>query len=283
MKYKLNYKCKVLLNNENYFKTNGEIDSETKIHYSEAYKEIVRRIDKYLLNKEKKHYEIKDIEISLKYSEQKSFSNEEIFFYNLLDETAKAFETTETKKKYPNENWNFAICDTPIQIGKGLFFGLNWGGSNINRQTEYPKKDKKREWRFIKNVRPYIKEYFNKEIENLNYSNLCFFRTPKANQIVKQDWDKAIYLFSKYTHFVKPKWTLMLGNPPKQLKSSNYLSNLELIKIIDSSKENVKVVKGYTGMLFGKYPFGCVPHPQARISIQARKEIWDKIIEKLNI
>ncbi|MEZ5199287.1 MAG: hypothetical protein R2764_23765 [Bacteroidales bacterium] len=39
------------------------------------------------------------------------------FFDYLLDKTKDAFRLSKTFEKYP-ENWNYAICDSPIQRKK---------------------------------------------------------------------------------------------------------------------------------------------------------------------
>jgi hypothetical protein len=204
---------------------------------------------------------------------------EEEFFYDLLKKTEVVFNESATRKKFPKENWNFAICDTPIQKGEGLFFGLNWGGDNIDQQSVYPPKKKERNWKFVAQSRPYFKEYFNAEIEDLNYSNLCFFRSPDMNRFVPTDWDLAIPLFEGYVEYVKPSWALMLGKPPSQLKK--HITDYKRHHVINSN--NGRRVFSYTGILFGKYPFGSVPHTEAHISSDSRHKIWSKVKNELNL
>jgi hypothetical protein len=203
--------------------------------------------------------------------------NEINFFNHLLDETKKVFLESETRKHNPNENWNYAICDTPIQKGKGLFFGLNWGGNDKNAQSAYPDAIKERDWNFINNSRSYFREFFKLEIENLNYSNLCFLRTPNAFKLHPSDWKLTIPLFQEYVEYINPPWTLMLGKPvplwDHHLEPKSFF-------LVDDKKNNRKVY-GYSGLLFGKYPFGAVPHPQARVSKEARMEIWKKVSKGL--
>jgi len=204
--------------------------------------------------------------------------DERTFFNYLLNKTQIAFFKSSTFKKYGDKNWNFAICETPIQKETGIFFGLNWGGENINPQSEYPVSDKKRNWNFVSHSRRYFREYFNLEIEQLNYSNLCFFRSPNAHQIEHDDWALAIPLFQQYVDYINPPWTLLLGSP--DYLEHEHIQNKKTITEWDS--RNHQNVHGYTGKLFGKYPFGAVPHPAARISTEARKTIWHQVVEVNN-
>lgn len=236
--------------------------------------EVKKEVEKLLKERNISKLDLKSMEIKFN-----NLSEEEKFFYELLDDTAISFENSATRKKYPKENWNFAICDTPIQKGHGLFFGLNWGGDDIDQQSVYPPKYKERNWKFVNNSRSFFKEYFDAEIEDLNYSNLCFFRSPDMNHFDPDDWQRAIPLFEKYVDFVKPSWTLMLGKPPKFL--IDRIDNFKRHKVINSSNGNR--VFGYTGKLFDKYPFGSVPHTESRISTDTRQEIWKKVKENMTI
>ena len=200
------------------------------------------------------------------------------FFNHMLDKTQKVFYKSSTFVKYGDKNWNFAVCDTPIQKNTGVFFGLNWGGKDIDTQSKYPDANKARNWNFISHSRRYFREFLNAEIEQLNYSNLCFFRSPEAVIIEKDDWSLAIPLFKDYVDYINPPWTLMLGKPNHLW--NDHLSNHNTIKIWDS--KNNKNVHGYTGLLFGKYPFGAVPHPQANISTKVRKAIWQSVVKENN-
>ncbi|RYC51858.1 hypothetical protein [Flagellimonas olearia] len=204
-------------------------------------------------------------------------TSEERFFHQLMGKTRALFLKSKTFEKHQDKNWNSAICETPIQISKGLFFGLNWGGNNIGQQTTYPEKHRKRDWQFISHSRKYFREYLNSEIEDLNYSNFCFFRTPKAHQLENTDWELAYPLFKEYVDFINPPWTLMLGKSNYAL--SQHISSKQEFSVWDDV--NKKTVYGYTGILFSKYPLGAVPHPQARISSDARNEIWKTITDRI--
>lgn len=242
----------------------------------DAYPQVIQDIHDYLTQRNATFSDLKNVDIRLKNELQHILSEEELFFYDLLGKTAEGFKDSETRKKYSGKNWNFAICDTPIQKKRGIFFGLNWGGDDINQQTIYPPKNKDRNWNFISRIRPYFRDYFKQEIEDLNYSNLCFFRSPDMKHFVSADWERAIPLFKEYTEYIDPPWMLMFGAPPATM-STNHITDF---KRIDYEGET-KYSYGYTGILFKKYPFGSVPHPQSQISNEARNYLWQEVSKSL--
>lgn len=203
----------------------------------------------------------------------------EKFFYKLLEETKAVFERSPVYKfqKEHAKNWNYAVCETPIQQNKGLVFGLNWGGNDIGAQTKYPRFNKERNWNFMSSSAAYFRDYLNvNNIEEVNYSNLCFFRSPKIKDLKTEDWELSLPLFKKYVEFVNPTWTVLLGK-----KGISILNNRGLLS--DLKRVEKKGAKnrsfGYTGLLFGSYPFYCVPHPQARIESVVREAIWNDLFE----
>ena len=136
------------------------------------------------------------------------------FFFDLLAETGKVFQESPIRdyQKEHKKNWNYAVCETPIQIGRGLIFGLNWGGDDKNTQTQYPVAEKERNWNFMNNSIRYFKEYLNIiDIGEVNYSNLCFFRSPKVKFLTQKDWELSLPLFRKYVEYINPSWTVLLG------------------------------------------------------------------------
>lgn len=205
---------------------------------------------------------------------------EEKFFYSLLKETDIVFRQSPIYafQKKRGLNWNYAICETPIQKHKELLFGLNWGGDDINAQSEYPRSDKaNRNWNFMSTSRKYFAKYLNIENDNeLNYTNLCFFRTPSTKPLTDKDWSLSLPLFEKYVNYIKPKLTILMGTTGVNiLKRHRALTNLERI---DKSM-NGRRSFAYRGILFNKYSFYCVPHPQSRISSMVREQLWSEMID----
>lgn len=204
---------------------------------------------------------------------------EQDFFHQLLKETEKVFLTSPIYKyqKEHNKNWNFAVCDTPIKKGKGLVFGLNWGGDDKDAQTVYPPEKRERKWNFMGSSKKYFKSYLNIEaIDDINYSNLCFFRSSNLKPLVAADWKASLPLFQKYVAFIEPEWTVMLGNTGVKILQDNALLT-DLVKVKFERKRGLSY--GYKAKLFGKYPLYCVPHPQAQISSEVRKGLWEKMFE----
>jgi len=258
-------------------------NSAEPIYFKNTFNLIKLELTKKLSETKSHQQQIQEIKFHIKNKNHThslpEMQMEEIdFFHHLLKETEIAFQISATKEKHPESNWNFAICDTPIQKKCGLFFGLNWGGDNIDQQTVYPPKYKDRNWKFISASRQFFREYLSSEIEDLNYSNLCFFRSPNLNKFVSSDWKLGIPLFKKYTEYINPPFCLMLGDPEK-LSSNNHIKDLKTHEIVDEKTK--RRVYGFSGQLFGKYPFGSVPHPESQISTSARNSIWQIVTSEI--
>ena len=207
-------------------------------------------------------------------------TEEEQFFYELLEKTRLVYQNTPVYKKYGAiKNWHYAICDTPIQKGKGVFFGLNWGGKNHQAQTVHPTEDYVRNWPLAKHANHYLEKHLDTSLEKLNYSNLCFFRTPTAKYLTYQDWQLAIPLFKEYVEYISPPWALMLGSP-KILNESQFTQRKRLeFKAANSKRRSF----AYVGLLFGKYPFGAVPHSAARCSPETHNVLCEKMYLELQM
>jgi hypothetical protein len=208
-------------------------------------------------------------------------TEEEQFFSGLLDKTRMVYETSPVYKKHgANKNWHYAICDTPIVKGKGVFFGLNWGGKDHKAQTVHPTEDYIRDWPLAKHANHYLDKHFDIGLSQLNYSNLCFFRTPTAKYLSYQDWQLSIPLFQEYVEYISPPWAIMLGSP-EILSESQFTQR----KRFEFKAANVKRRSfAYVGLLFGKYPFGAVPHSSARCSPETHSNLWSQMeVELKNI
>ena len=201
-------------------------------------------------------------------------TQEEQFFNELLNKTRLVYESSPVCKKHgATKNWHYAICDTPIQKGKGVFFGLNWGGKDHKAQTVHPSEDYVRDWPLAKHANHYLAKHFDTSLDKLNYSNLCFFRTPTAKYLSYQDWQLAIPLFQEYVEFINPPWAIMMGNP-KILNEKQFSNRKRLeFKAPNATRRSF----AYVGLLFGKYPFGAVPHSAARCSPETHNALWAKM------
>ena len=203
---------------------------------------------------------------------------EKDFFYYLLEKTKATYlESKIYKYQIDNtKNWNYAVCETQIKKNKGIILGLNWGNDNKYAQTEYPKKGKKRNWKFLKNSMYFFYSYLNiKSIDDINYSNLCFYRTPKIKYLKNSDWKESLPLLNEYIEYISPPWIMLSGKTGfSKLNLFNCVSEIEKFEIQDKRRR----VFAYKSKLHNKYDMYCVPHPQARISKQSRNQIWDSLL-----
>lgn len=192
-------------------------------------------------------------------------------------------------EKALGKKWNYSICATPINIGKPLIIGINWGGGgardNFNYlvQDKMPTKEgflkelKDGDYKFLSLSKKYLKEHLNLDIcsDEFNYSNLFFFRTPNIKYLKDEDFKISIPILKKYVEELQPEYILSLGNT-----NMKYLSvlNSDDIFFDHRTTENLKV-NGYIGKLWSK-EFYCLPHPSAHIHNTYRDEIWGKVFPK---
>ena len=172
--------------------------------------------------------------------------------------------------------WNFGICETPIQKGKSVILGLNWGGDDYPPQKSYPILEKERDWSFIRSSMPYLTKYLGiNEIQEINYTNLCFFRSENISVLESKDWELSFPLLNTYVNYINPPWILLLGTTGFKILKNNQLITEDLrIEVQDKNRK----VLGFRGLLFSQYKFMCVPHSQAHLSNNARNKIWRKVI-----
>jgi len=208
-------------------------------------------------------------------------------FDDLLALAEDAFNKSDLRKS----NFGISICGTPIQEGKPIIIGINWGGGGKADKSEYfvqkkmPSKDDfinkyhNGEYNFLRRSATLLKDYFDLEISqgNFNYTNLCFFRTPKASDLTFDDKMSCLPIFEKFVKSVKPEWILSLGN------SNIPFLQPEITEYYEANTEGT-AHKGYGGNLWG-FRFYCVPHPRARkLTNELRNAIWQNIFScKLKI
>jgi hypothetical protein len=202
------------------------------------------------------------------------------FFKTLLDKTKQNFAESNVKilQEERGENWNYAICDTPIVKGKGIIFGINWGGNgNFVPHIEEPDGLNISDYIFIKRSKAFLEKGWDLDFNNINfnYSNLCFFRSPKASDLIFEDFDTSLPLFKEYVKYIKPPWLLSIGGT--NIKILDQLGCLLNIKTFEDDENKFK---GYTADLWG-YKVYSVPHPSARLKRKSRQTIWNKITNEM--
>lgn len=187
------------------------------------------------------------------------------------------------KQNLAGKNWGLSICATPIQIGKGIILGINWGGGNskdenFKIQQEMPSKESflkdyiQGSYAFLKKSQKLIQEFVRAHIEKVefNYTNLCFFRSPASKDLEYKDYEICLPIFKMLVIDINPPWILSLGN-----------SNMNILKPLIKDLKRVKTIGSIHLAYFGKlweHDFYCVPHPNARrLSNAIRYEIWKNV------
>jgi len=216
-----------------------------------------------------------------------------LFYKKLLAETEKRFQESPIQQ-YQLKNdyeWNYSICSTPIKKGLPVLFGINPGAKESKRyeiKMEMPiTGDEINDYRFIKYVSPFLKEYTNLDLNdiNFNFSNLCFFRSHSINNLVQADYEISIPLFKKYIEYIDAPYLLSIGNKNINVLKKVSEKSPEIVELGSQSIfESSNKYKAYSGSLWG-YNLFSVPHPNFHIPKKSRMELWKKIrhlIQKLH-
>jgi uracil-DNA glycosylase family 4 len=200
----------------------------------------------------------------------------ETFLTELLRTTKECFEQSPIYKKQQNCScqWSYSACATPIQRKKVILIGINWGVSgNHSPQTQMPTGEDIKTYTFIQRSRKYLEQYFGLQFDppNFNYTNLCFFRTPRQKDLHRKDYEMSLPLFMEFVKYVEPNLILSLGNTNTQiLECFKKLTNIN--KHYDSQRKHYGVKAS-----LDVFPYISVPHPNAHVLTQSREEIWQKI------
>ncbi len=201
------------------------------------------------------------------------------FFAELLSDTEKQFKQSPVYQKQLNQgkNWNYAVCATPIQRERGIIFGINWGGDDYQPQTQMPTGENIVNYTFIKQSRKNLEQVgLNFKDINFNYTNLCFFRTPRESLLEEEDYRLALPLFERYVRYINPPWLLSIGG-----KNMKILDKFKLLRDIERHYDQHRRFKGHSAQLWQWNVFSA-PHSQAKMTNKARRTIWDKLIVLMN-
>lgn len=202
------------------------------------------------------------------------------FFIELLGNTDREFRKSPVYQKQLQlgRQWNYAVCATPIQKGRGVIFGINWGGvDNFSPQTVIPSGHDIVDYNFIKQSRQFLEKHWGLDIAsiNFNYANLCFFRTPKQNILSADDYKLSLPLFEKYIRYINPPWTLSIGGTNLKV-----LGSLGVLKNVRQHFDKQGKFKGHSGQLWDWNIFS-VPHPSAHLTSGARQTIWEIVTNEM--
>ena len=203
-------------------------------------------------------------------------TQEERFFKRLLANTEQKFFESPvfTEQQQLGKRWSYSVCGTPIQKNRGILLGINWGVDGDHEpQSEMPNGKDIPSYNFVQRSREFLEKYLLLDFHtiNFNYTNLCFFRTPKEVFLKPKDYENSLPLFRQFVEFVKPPWVFSLSN-------NNYKILLQLGQLTDIKEyfDSEQKHKGITAKLWGQN-FYSVPHPNARVKAKSRNEIWEHI------
>ena len=202
---------------------------------------------------------------------------DEQFFQNLIAKTEDAFSKSPIHLNNPDKKWFYSVCATPLNKGKGLILGINWGGSEGHvPQAGIPDGKGIETYGFFRLSAQKLKEYLELDINelNFNYTNLCFFRSPREKDLSFKDYENSWPLFEEYVNYIDPPWILSLS-----------VMNVDKLKLLGKIK-NIKEYPDQNGKKFGykaqvlNRKFYAVPHPNARLSNLSRDQIWSNLFSK---
>jgi len=206
----------------------------------------------------------------------------------LLDKANRLFEFSEVKFR-KNRNmfsWGLSLCATPLNFGKPVILGINWGGAvsagitkySIQRRqptrSEFLEDYRTGNFPFLQKSKPFISEFLHTEIENVefNYTNVCLFRCPNVSDLSIKEVRWCMPILKEFIELISPPAILSLGNT-----NIVYLEPdlRDLKKFTEKGTSHV----GYAGTLWG-YPFYSVPHPNARkLTDEQRHKIWADVFQ----
>lgn len=192
-----------------------------------------------------------------------------------------------------NRKWGYELILTACLEQEPMIIGFNWGVDNtwdeyINGRAYENQKDieevnfTKIHMGSLERVKPYMKKYFPEV--NLNkgsHSNFCFFRSEKESQITEKDINLCIPIFNEMIEIVKPSVIICLSSRARDYFWSKNLFIDPKEKIIryktkTGKNRTVKAVKAHVG----KSKIYCIPHPNSKISTEARKIAWQFVSEQ---
>jgi hypothetical protein len=187
----------------------------------------------------------------------------------------------ESDARRAGERWGYQLCALPLRRDRNLLLGLNPGARNLadwraEEDNGASTERQIRSWKFIQSSLPLINEHFGR-LEDLNYFNVCPFRTPSADLLTDRDWELGIEsFFLDAIDYVAPPELLLLG-----LSGAETLRRFGRAEYDDVSFEGTsgRRVRAYIGVIKGRkerHRFVAVPHPRNRIRTADRERIWDQ-------
>lgn len=182
---------------------------------------------------------------------------EQEIFDRLIVKLSMAYDQSDAKENFKSEKWFYALCDTSIKKGVGIVSGINWYGKSGDEyfpQKNHPTYSGERDYPVLAPVKPILDKVFKLTINDVNYTNLCHFRTEKSGQLTPKDYALCTTIFLEYVDLIQPPWIIQMGRPERLWSSLGSLITMGFGK---SNSERY----AYKAKLLDKYPFYCFPHP----------------------
>jgi len=201
-------------------------------------------------------------------------------FNQLLKKAKEKFKQSSLSKS----KWGLSLCATPIQMGKPIIMGINWGGGSIGDKNEYKiqekmpsesdfqKELKNGNYKFLTRSKQLLEKHRQLRIDDdeFNYTNLCLFRTPKASELPDDAMDSCIEILQEFIKKIEPDWILSFGK-------SNVITLGKTKALIENNQNSSTLSKfWFSGKLWG-YKFYSLPHPNARLKNEYRNSIWKNV------
>jgi len=133
-----------------------------------------------------------------------------------LDQIGEAYEKSSLNKESPQ--WSYSLCTTVPEIGQPIIVGINWGDDghyypaqtavDLSPETPWGKMGS------LNRLKKWMSHYFSDlPLSKFNQTNICFFRTPKADRLMYEDYELCLPIFSSFIADCKPCYIFGLGDP----------------------------------------------------------------------
>jgi len=203
---------------------------------------------------------------------------------------AAAFDRSPVRRlqETKGNEWSWSICALPLRRGHDLLLGLNWGRDPKGHRAQYePPADaaivairKDPTERFARVADALLRHYGGCDLSEMNYFNVCPFRSRKIDELELGDRRVAIeHFFLPAIDAIAPPRTLILGKSAVdwllalgRVVGRPLLSDYEWRRMPDGGP-SAGWGKGVIVGGSGRHRFIVLPHPQARIKGNARDRL----------
>lgn len=197
-----------------------------------------------------------------------------------------AFNKSDIKILAENENkkWYYSLCTSKPKMGQPLIIGVNWGAGKEDYLPQnienLPSKTNWDEMGSLTRIKSYIEKKFSHiiDVNEINQTNYCFFRSEKENQLTKKDIELCEPIFEKFVSMIKPQIIFGFSSKLRKYLFSNKKIYYINKKIIPNDSRNIYIFKGF--IKFGDWwtYINLLPHPNNwnRFKNQNKKldQIW---------